>query len=204
MNMQKTPHNLPPVEYIPFPSAEVTITAWEVIQITEVRREIEHMLRDRYDWDASEAIQAHTKFRLAMIEASKKAVAYRGSINAMAKKRGHRVPREIEQIEAWVKEMPPGDRMVCHVAMLKVYLAIEITYKIECAKSADPVDRMVNTLEALKEYGLMLYDIQLKQQAATLDDYRGKGYAVDEWMLSLNPIGKGESGPRYEITKARG
>ena len=201
MNMN-TPA-LPPVEYILFPSPEVAITAWEVIEITDVRRKVEAILRDRYDWDPSEAIEAHTKFRLVMIEAAKKANAYRGSINAMASKRGLKAPTEIEQLEAWVAALPPGDRMVCHVAMLKVYLAIDITHKIECAKSSDPVQRMTDTLEALKQYALLLYDVQLKQQAETLDRYRADGYEVDSWQLTPNPFGKNDTGPRYEISKQR-
>lgn len=203
MSMFEKNPSLPPVEYILFPSPEVAIAAWEVIQITDIRREVEHILRDRFDWDPSEAIEAHTKFRLAMIEAAKKANAYRGSINAMAAKRGLKAPTEIEQMEAWVAKLPPGDRMVCHVAMLKVYLAVEITYKIECCNSTDPVEQMTKTLEALKQYALMLYDVQLKQQAEILERYRADGYEVDGWQLTPNPFGKGDTGPRYEINKQR-
>lgn len=205
MNMPLSKAQAPNTDFIPITSSKVALLAWEVFELTTNRHALEAILKDHRDWDANEAIQASDLFQAWMAEISRKAAGYRQSIvNIGARRKIDVSSTDFDDLESLALSLGPKDKLVCHVAMLKCYMALEIAVIVAKSSLSSPVDKMREALHHALAYEVQLYQVERDMAYLAVAEHRKRGLPVDEWFLVANPFGVDNGGPRWEINPPTG
>lgn len=204
MNMPLSKAQSPNVEFIPITSSKVALLAWEVYELTTNRHQLEAILKDYRDWDGNEAIQANDKFQAWMADTTKKAAGYRESIRNICARRKIEVSTDFDELERLALTLGPKDKLVCHVAMLKCYMALEIAVIVAKTSLLAPVEKMREALQHATAYEIQLYQVERDMAYLAVAEHRKRGLPVDDWFLVANPFGVDNGGPRWEINPETG
>ncbi len=108
------------------------------------------------------------------------------------------MPGSLDQLDDFASRLDPREKLLCHVAMLKVYMVLDTLHCLEQAFTPEPAERMERTLDAFTRHCTGIAQVQA-QMKRVLAEFRKRGLPVDRWFLIPNPMGRDGSGPRYEI-----
>lgn len=199
MNMSLSKPESPNTDFIPITSPKVALLAWEVFELTTNRHALQTILEKHREWDAHDALEANDQFDAWMAEITEKAAGYRESIANIGARRKMEVPSDFDDLERLALSLGPKDKLVCHVAMLKCYMALQIAVSVAKSSLAAPVDQMREALRQALAYEVQLYQVERDMAYLAVAEHRKRGLPVDDWFLVANPFGRNNDGPRWEI-----
>lgn len=199
MDMQRNNPPGPRIDFIPITSANVALLAWEVYEVTTNRHAQQEILKHYRTWTPGDAAKANEAFQAWVSELGTKTAGYRQSIAHIAERRKLAVTTRLDELERLALDLRPEDKLVCHVAMLRCYMALGIAVAVANASCASPTAKMREALKHTMSYEVQLYQLEREMAYLAVAEYRKRGLPVDEWFLVANPFGSDGGAPRWEI-----
>lgn len=194
------PDSMPPVPTIPMTDINAVLHAWEVVEITGLRRALRAAIgRGLSDLDGTWD-KALLEARPLFAEIRGKGHRYRQSVDRLLAERRLPPAGDLEGIMAIARTRDPTDRLVCHVAMAAVYAWVQATIGILQASTDDPVELLDGLEVALEDRALMLYDLQQRDWKRAAARCIAAGVDIASVHPIPNPFGVG-SGPCWHVAK---
>jgi hypothetical protein len=190
----------PPVPTIPMVDANSALHAWEVVEITGMRRALRAAINRGLagldgTWD-----QALLETRPLLQEIGTKCDRYRRSVDHLLAERELPSATDLDEAIAIVQTRPLGDQLVCHVGMAAVYAWAQATIDVLRASTDDPVEFLDGLEAALADRALMLYDLQQRDWEQAVARCKAPGVDLASTHPLPNPFGVG-GGPCWHLTK---
>ena len=181
--------NLEFTQTIPMSSVDSVLLGWQVVEITCIRRTLDHAInRNLGGFDGSWE-KAFAATDPVLSEIRRKCRLYRLSVNRMLTERGMAGAEHLEEAIAAANTRSTGDQLVCHVAMSLTYawLVAMIDREQSCASGRD--DALDRICSAVQDHALALYALQKEDWARTARQCHASGIDVSGLHPVPDPFG---------------
>lgn len=194
------PHQMPPVTTLPMIDAASALHAWEVVEITGLRRALRAAINRGLSGLDGTWNQALREARPLLREIRTKCDSYRRSVDRLLAERGLSSASDLDEAITIAQTRHPGDQLVCHVGMAAVYAWAQATIGILRASTDDPAEFLDSLEAALDGRALMLYDLQQRDWEQAVVHGQAAGVDLASMHPIPNPFGVG-GGPCWHLTK---
>lgn len=188
--------SLPEIRSIAIHDPGVALTAWEVFEASENRRKV-HAIAALRDGSSEAEARANHDFGLWQTHVNEQAIGYRKSIERILQKRGLSLPAELDDLVEIAMQCGAGDRLVCHVAMLKCYMFLALGAVEDFQSKVIMIPDIDVVMKQIGYYEVALYQVERNLAYWAVAPFREKGYDVEDWFLVANPFAA--DGPQWEI-----
>ena len=152
--------NSEPARTVPMSSVDSVLLAWQVFEITCVRRTLEQVIRRSLGGHDGSWERAFAATEPVLAEIRRKSRLYRLSVNHLLSARGMACVHDLDEAVAAANTRSPGDQLVCHVAMAETYAWLLATIERERACASGPDDCLDRICIAIQDHALALYQRQ--------------------------------------------
>ena len=169
---------------IPMASIDSVLLAWQIVEITCVRRDLESAINRSLGGPDGSWQRAFEATEPVLAEIRRKCRLYPLSVNRMLAERGMTGVQHLDQAIAAATTRAPGDQLVCHVAMSVIYAWLLATMERERACASGPDDCLDRIQIAIQDHALALYALQKEDRTRTAR--RCKASGID--IAGLHPV----------------
>ncbi len=183
------PQNTEPVQTIPMTRIDSVLLAWQVFELTCVRRTLEQAIRRGLGGRDGSWEQAFAATDPVLAGIKRKSRLYRVSVNHLLAARGMANVDGLDEAIAAAHTRLPGDQLVCHVAMSAIYawLLAVIERERACASGRD--DCLDRIQVAIQDHALALYEQQREDWKQTTRHCQAAGIDVAGMHPVPDPFG---------------
>lgn len=178
-----------PFENVPMASVDSVLLAWQVIEITCVRRTLERAINRSLGGHDGSWEQAFAATEPVLAEVRRKCRLYRLSVNHMLTARGMASVQDLDEAIAAASTRVSSDQLVCHVAMSAIYAWLLAAIERERACASGPDDCLDRICIAIQDHALALYELQKGDWDRTARHCRAAGIDVTGMHPVPDPFG---------------
>ena len=189
-DIRQSPDNLAALEYsVPMRSVDSVLLAWEALEFSERRRELEVAIRDGLAWALGDWEAAGRLATPIFLAIDAKVGRYQVSVHQLMQRRRLLPTSDLDEAILQAQNLPPGDRLVCHIGMYKAYSTLASIIRMQTACIDDPAERLQGISTAFRQYALTLYEAQQMDWEATVADHASRGHMLEAVYPLPNPFG---------------
>ena len=183
------PQNIEPVQTIPMTRIDSVLLAWQVFELTCIRRTLEQAIRRSLGGRDGSWERAFTATEPVLAGIRRKSRLYRLSVNHLLAARGMASVQDLDESIAAANTRAPCDQLVCHVAMAEVYAWLLATIERERVCASGPDDCLDRICIAVQDHALALYELQKDDWGRTAHHCRAAGIDVTGMHSVPDPFG---------------
>lgn len=180
---------LPPLFYIPIPTAIGVVNAIEYQIMDYELCELSKLLRNNHKWDLSTTSSAFGKFSSQITNNEKQKNQWIEWLKDLASEHGIRLPEQKYELKKYVSHLKPTDHLLRCIGRYIGRESLESLYLDIKSTNRDAVHMMIGVYRGWSAQVKPLEAICNREMKEAFEPYRDKGYPIDKWQGSLAPAG---------------
>lgn len=183
------PQNIEPVQTIPMTRIDSVLLAWQVFEVTCIRRALKQAISRNLGGHDGSWERAFAATEPVLGEIKRKCRLYRLSVNRLLAARGMAGVQDLDEAIAAASTRLPGDQLVCHIAMSEIYAWLLAVMERERACASRPDDCLDRIQVAIQDHALALYEQQREDWRQTARACQAAGIDVAGMHPMPDPFG---------------